>query len=103
MWLKLIQIISSFKTFPGIRWYNLEEIAAIGETLNIAISNDKLHRLRDAVRTKRPEKWRTNSWLLLHDNAPAHRPVLVKVFLTKSIVTTPEHPPSSPDQTPADF
>jgi hypothetical protein len=49
------------------------------------------------------KKWRNNSWFLLNDNAPAHRSALVKNFLTKSIVTTPELPPLSSDQTPADF
>jgi len=39
---------------------------------------DILRRLRDAVRWKRPEKWRIISRFLLHDNAPAHRPVLAK-------------------------
>jgi len=31
-------------------------------------------------------------WFLLHDNTPAHRPVLVKDFLAKNNVTTLEHP-----------
>jgi len=53
---------------------------------------DILRRLRDAVRRKRPEKWRTDSWFLLHDNAPAHRSVLVKDFLAKNSVTTSQHP-----------
>ena len=52
---------------------------------------DTIRRLRDAVRRKRPEKWKTNNWFLLHDNAPAHRSVMVKHFLEKT-VTTPEHP-----------
>jgi hypothetical protein len=34
---------------------------------------DNFHRFRDAVRRKCLEKWRTNIWFLLHDNAPAHR------------------------------
>jgi histone-lysine N-methyltransferase SETMAR len=50
-----------------------------------------------------PEKCRTNSWLLLHDNAPAHRTVVVKNFLAKNNVTTLEHPPYSPDLAPAHF
>ena len=57
----------------------------------------------DAVRRKRPEKWRTNSRLILHDNAPAHRPVLVEDFLVKNKVITPEHLPYSPDLAPAHF
>ena len=64
---------------------------------------DILHRLRDAVRKKRPEKWRTNSCFLLHDNAPTHRSVLVKYFLRKSNVTTAEHAPYTHGLTAADF
>jgi hypothetical protein len=47
-----------------------------------------LRRLRDAVRRKRPEKWRFNSWFLLHNNVPAHRLILVREFLA-----TLNHPP----------
>ena len=36
----------------------------------------------------RPEKRRTNSWFLLHVNAPAHRSVLVQDVLAKTSVTT---------------
>jgi hypothetical protein len=39
--------------------------------------------LMDAVRKKCPEKWRANSWFFLHDNAPAYRSVLVKVFVAE--------------------
>jgi transposase len=64
---------------------------------------DILCRFREAVRMKNPQNWRTNYWFLLHENAPAHRSVLVKDFLTKSEVTTLEHPLYSPDLTPTDF
>jgi len=47
--------------------------------------------------------WRTKSCSLFHDNAPAHRSVLVKDFLAKNNVTTLEHPPYSPDSAAADF
>jgi len=40
---------------------------------------------------------------LLHDNAPAHRSVLVKDFLAKNKVTISEHPPHSPGLATADF
>jgi len=49
--------------------------------------SDILRRLKDAVRRKRPEKWRTKSRFLLHDNAPAHRSVLVNDFFANNIVT----------------
>jgi len=51
------------------------------KTVNKEIFIDILRRLRDEVRGKRPEKWITKGWFLLHDNAPAHRSVFVKDFL----------------------
>jgi hypothetical protein len=54
----------------------------------------------DEVRRKCSEKC---SWFLLHDNAPGHRSVLVKVFLEKKSVTTLEHFPYSPYLAAADF
>jgi transposase len=59
--------------------------------------------LRDAVRRKLHEKWRTKICFLLHDNAPAHRSVLAKYFLRKNSVTTLEIPPYSSDLTAAYF
>jgi hypothetical protein len=53
---------------------------------------DTLHNFRDMVRRKCPQKLRTNSWCLLHDNTPSHWSVLVKNFLAKNTVTTLEHP-----------
>ena len=41
--------------------------------------------------------------VLLRDNAPAHRPVLVNDFLAKNNMTALEHPPLSPDLAPAEF
>jgi hypothetical protein len=59
--------------------------------------------LKDAVRRNRPEKWRTDSWFLLHDNASAHRSVLVEDCIAKNNVTTPEHPLYTPDLALPDF
>ena len=41
--------------------------------------------------------------VLLHDNAPAHRSVLVKDFLAKNNVTNLELPRNSPDWAAPDF
>ena len=57
---------------------------------------DILRRLRAAIRRERLEKWRTSSWFLLHDNAPAHRSVLVDDILAKNNVAELEHPLYSP-------
>jgi len=51
-----------------------------------------LRRLRHAVRRRRPRKMK-NRRFLLHDNAPAHRSVLVKDFLATNNVSTLQHPP----------
>jgi hypothetical protein len=50
-----------------------------------------------------PRKMETNSWFPFHDNAPAHRSVLVKDFLAKNNVTTLKHTPYLPDLSSADF
>ena len=64
---------------------------------------DILSLLLGVVKMKCTKKERTNSWFLLHDSAPAHRPVLVKDISSKSNVTTLEHTPYSPDLAAADF
>ena len=71
--------------------------------MNKEMHIDILRRLRDAARRKCPEKSRTDIWFLLHDNAPAHRSVLVKIFIAKNTVTTLQHPPYSLDLAAADF
>jgi hypothetical protein len=71
--------------------------------VNELIHIDILRRLSDAVRRKRHAKWRTGSWFLLHENAPAHRSVLVKDFLAKNDLTTMQHPTHTSDLAPADL
>ena len=96
----------SFKTFPeftDIICMNLLLQFTGFPTVNKEMYINILCCLRDAVRKKRPTKWRTNSWFHLHDNAPAHWSVLVKDFSSTNNVTTLEHPPYSPDLAPADF
>ena len=44
---------------------------------------DTLSCLRSTVRRKCTGKRRTNRWVLLHDNAPAHRSVFGQGFLSK--------------------
>jgi hypothetical protein len=57
---------------------------------------------KNVVRRKRPKIWRTNISFLLHDNAPAHGPVLVKAFYAKNMPTL-ELPPNSHGLAPAGF
>ena len=72
-------------------------------TANKEMYSDILRRLREAVKRKLLELWRTNRRFLLHDNAPAHRSVFVKGFLAKNRVTTLEHPTYSRELTAADY
>ena len=59
--------------------------------------------LREAIRKKRLELWTNNSWLLHHDNAPAHLALLVRNFLVKNNTVIMPQPPYSPDLAPCDF
>jgi hypothetical protein len=64
---------------------------------------DIIHLILEATRRKYPEKWRTNDWFLLHENAAVRRSVLIKDFLAKNNVITLEHPPHSPNLASADL
>jgi hypothetical protein len=70
--------------------------------VNKELDIDTFRRFRDAVRMKRPEKWKINNWFLVQDNSPAHRSVVVKDCTAMNNVTTLEHSPFSPDLAAAD-
>ena len=52
---------------------------------------------------KRRELWASNTWILHHDNAPAHAALSVRQFLATKQVTILDHPPYSPDLAPCDY
>ena len=62
-----------------------------------------LKRLREQVRRKRPELFANNSWILHHDNAPAHTALPAREFLATKQITVLEHPAYSPDLAPVTF
>ena len=91
-------ILSSLKNSPefvGI----IKGIATVHKEMYI----DIIRRCGDAIRRKSPPKWRTSNRFLFHDNAPAHRSVLVKDFFAKNNVTTLENRPYSLDLVAANF
>jgi histone-lysine N-methyltransferase SETMAR len=45
----------------------------------------------------------SGDWFLMHDNAPSYNATTVKQFLAQWKVTVIDHPPYSPDLTPADY
>jgi len=55
------------------------------------------------VREKRRELWETRSWLLHHDNAPAHNASRIWEFLAKNNIAVLEQLPYSPDLAPYDL
>jgi hypothetical protein len=58
---------------PGI-----DHMEFIPEGATINCYKEILRHLRDSIRHKNPELWCRKHWLLLHNNAPAHRSVLVQ-------------------------
>ena len=60
------------------------------------MSSSQLRRIRHNL-------WENHSWLLHHDNAPAHTALSVRQFLASKQVTCLEHPPCLPDLAPCDF
>lgn len=41
-------------------------------------------RLSENVCWKRPDLWKDNSWILLHDKAPSHKAHILNAFLTEN-------------------
>jgi len=54
-------------------------------------------------RRKQPELFANNSWILHHDNAPAHTALSVWEFLATKQITVLEHPAYSPALDPSGF
>ena len=79
------------------------EFVPTGQTVNQVYYLEVPKRLREKVRRKRPELSASNSWILHHDNAPAHTALSVKEFLATKQITVLEHPAYSPDLAPTDL
>ena len=58
-----------------------------GSTVNQTYYIEVLKRLRDAIRRKNPELWRSGDWFFHHDNAPAHSALRTRKFLAKHSIT----------------
>jgi transposase len=90
-------------TFFYIRGIVHYEFVPTGQTVNQVYYLEVLKRLREKVRRKRPEIFANNSWILHHDNAPAHTARSVREFLAAKQITVLEHPAYSPDLAPNEF
>jgi hypothetical protein len=74
-----------------------------GQTANCWYYREVLKRVRENVRRRRSQLWRTNSWFLHHDSAPAHASLLIRHFLANTNTTVLHQPSYSPDLGPVDF
>ena len=74
-----------------------------GQTINQQVYKNILRHLMRSVREKRRELWETRSWLLHHDNAPAHNALGIREFFAKNNIAVLEQPPYCPDLAPCDF
>ena len=79
------------------------EFAPPGMTVNADFYCDVLRRLRENVRSKRPQKWQNQNLIIHHDNAPAHRSFKGSQFLAKNNMAVVPHSPYSPDLVSCDF
>lgn len=104
---KALQVRSKVKVLLTVFYdYNgivHKEFLPPGKTVNKEYYKSVMIRLREAIRKKRPNLWRDQSWILHHDNAPAHASHLVSDFLAKNNTTVLAQPPYSPDLAPCDF
>ncbi|KAJ8958007.1 hypothetical protein NQ318_002009 [Aromia moschata] len=73
-----------------------------GQTVNQHYYIEVLMALRERVRIRRPDLWKTKSWKIHRDNAPTHSAWSVKAFFAKYGITVLEHPPNSPGLAPCD-
>ena len=96
-------IKSMFISFFDQKGIVHKECVPPGETVNAAFYVEVTKRLWENVRRKWPNQWRNNTWLLHHDNVPAHAALLPQWFLTDNYMTVVPHPPYLPDLAPSDF
>lgn len=89
-----------FFDWKGVVHY---EFVPRNQTVNGEFYLEVMKRLRESIRKKRPEAWRNKTWLLHHDNAPAHTSLIVREFFAKHGTVLVPQPAYSPDLAPADF
>ena len=97
---KLKVMLTVFFDYRGVVH---SEFLPEGQMVNKDYYLSVMRRLREQIRRKRPDLWKDNSWILHHDNAPAHKAIIVNEFLAKNSTNLIEQPPYSPDLAPADF
>ncbi|UYV65090.1 hypothetical protein LAZ67_3003102 [Cordylochernes scorpioides] len=83
-------------TFFYINGLVHHEFIPFGRTINQEVYLGIMRRLREAVRLKRPGRWKNKDWILHVDNARPHTAHVVLQFLSKHSTIQIPHPPYSP-------
>ena len=81
----------------------LREFVPQSQTVNSVFYCVVLRRLREDIGRKRPDLWRNGNCVLQDDNAAPHAMLQTSEFLGQTNISVGQHPPFSPDLTPADF
>ena len=97
---KIKVMLTVFFDHRGVVHY---EFLPTGQTVNKEYYLSVMRHLREAIRLKRPELWRNNSWFLHHDNAPSHTALVLREYLAKNSTNIVPQPPYLPDLAPCDF
>ena len=104
---KMRQIRSSTKTlllvFFDIQGIVHQEFIPQNQPLNQAYYKEVLIRLREKVRGKRGQVFRSRSWFLHLDNGLVHNSLAIQEFLAEKKIPVLPHPFYSPDLSPCDF
>jgi len=103
MYKELCNEVGKLNNSIDIRGIFHYEFIPTGQTVNQICYLEVLKSLREKVRRKRPEIFANNSWILHHDNAPAHTELSVREFLATKQITVLENPAYSPDLAPSGF
>ncbi|UYV65557.1 hypothetical protein LAZ67_3004689 [Cordylochernes scorpioides] len=97
---KVKVMLTVFFDYQGIVHHEFQQQ---GSTITADSYLGVLRRLREAIRQKRPKLWRSKSWILHRDNAPAHTALKISNFLQDHSTSVFPQPPYSPDVAPCDF
>jgi hypothetical protein len=79
------------------------EFVPCGQVVNKQLCQDDLALLRNVMHRKRPEMWQNQTWILHHDNVPAHASLLILCYLANHQTSIVPHPPYSLNLPTADF
>ena len=74
--------------FLRLQWRGASWILATSRTVNKEYYLEVMAWLREVFRQKCTELWKNKSWILHHDNAPAHTSILVPEFFAKNLLTS---------------